>query len=436
MLEAAAEPLQARADKIKALRESFRAGGWSSEDGSDSTNIADMSGSAGPQFRQSKIDPFADLDGVRNGLVSPSQVRSRALAAVDQFAHRADVYGMNSDAAEEVTRKLEKNGKAFGLNFARQMLTTGSPEYLAAFEQYISDPGGYASRAALSLTAANGGYLVPFTLDPTIILTNNGSANPYRDNANIKTTTTNDWNGVTSAGVSAEWTGEGVEAADASPTVGNLKITPQKADAYLFGSFEILSDSDFASQLPMLLADAKDRLEETGFAVGTGTLQPWGIVPRATILSGGAGSVASGVTAPMVYALQAALPARWRGANNRPTWLANLITLNKLRNTPKFTGSTESLLQDLPDGSMRMLGKPVYESTSIVGTQVNLDKVLVYADMSQYYIVDRVGMSVVYDPIVLGANRRPTGQGAWYAFWRTGADVSTSLADRVLQLVT
>jgi HK97 family phage major capsid protein len=85
---------------------------------------------------------------------------------------------------------------------------------------------------------------------------------------------------------------------------------------------------------------------------------------------------------------------------------------------------------------MRMLGKPVYESTSIVGTQVNLDKVLVYADMSQYYIVDRVGMSVVYDPIVLGANRRPTGQGAWYAFWRTGADVSTSLADRVLQLVT
>jgi HK97 family phage major capsid protein len=186
----------------------------------------------------------------------------------------------------------------------------------------------------------------------------------------------------------------------------------------------------------MLLADAKDRLEETGFAVGTGTLQPWGIVPRATILSGGAGSVASGVTAPMVYALQAALPARWRGANNRPTWLANLITLNKLRNTPKFTGSTESLLQDLPDGSMRMLGKPVYESTSIVGTQVNLDKVLVYADMSQYYIVDRVGMSVVYDPIVLGANRRPTGQGAWYAFWRTGADVSTSLADRVLQLVT
>jgi hypothetical protein len=61
----------------------------------------------------------------------------------------------------------------------------------------------------------------------------------------------------------------------------------------------------------------------------------------------------------------------------------------------------------------------------VLGTYTTGNKVLAYADMRQYYIVDRVGMSVVYDPIVLGANRRPTGQGAWYAFWRTGADVST-----------
>lgn len=435
MLEEAAKPLQERADKIAALRESFRAGGWGTEDGSDSTNIADMSGSAGPHLRQ-RIDPFADLDGVRNGLVAPSAVRSRALAAVDQFAKRADVYGLSTDAANEVTNKLEKNGPKFGTAFARQMLTTGSPEYLAAFEQYINDPGGYASRAALSLTAANGGYLVPFTLDPTIILTNNGVANPYRDNATIKTTTTNDWNGVTSAGVSAEWTGEGVEAADASPTLGNLKVTPQKADAYLFGSYEVLSDSDFASQLPMLLADAKDRLEEAAFALGSGTLQPWGVITRGTTLAAAAGTAATGPTAASVYSLMAALPARWRGNTARNVFLANLTTINALRNVPKFTGSTESILQDMPDGSMRMLGKPVYESTTVTGTFANLAKVLAYVDMSQYYIVDRVGMSVVYDPIVLGANRRPTGQGAWYAFWRTGADISVAAADRVLTLTT
>jgi HK97 family phage major capsid protein len=137
---------------------------------------------------------------------------------------------------------------------------------------------------------------VPFTLDPTIILTNAGSANPYRQVATVKTTTTNDWNGVTSAGVSAEWTAEGIEAADASPTVGQLKITPQKADAYLFGSFEVLSDSDFAQQLPELLADAKDRIEETAFAVGTGSGQPYGIMTRGTSQNR-AGTAAAGPAA-------------------------------------------------------------------------------------------------------------------------------------------
>jgi len=435
MLEEAAKPLQARADRIQALRESYRTGGWGTEPGSDSTTIKDMSGSAGPQFR-TKIDPYADLDSVRAGLVAPSQVRGRALAAIEQFSKRSDVYGLSGDAAEEVTKKLEKSGKMFSDNFARQnILSTGSPEYIAAFEQYLSDPTGYAARAAMSLTSANGGYLVPFTLDPTIILTNNGSRNPYRDNATIKTTTTNDWNGVTSAGVSAEWTAESIEAADASPTVGQLKITPQKADAYLFGSFEVLSDSDFASQLPMLLADAKDRLEETAFAVGTGTLQPWGVITRGTTVAAASGTAATGPTAASVYTLMGSLPARWRGPNANNVFLAPLSIINILRNVPKFTGATESIVND--NGPVpTMLGVPLLESTSVSGTLANASKVLAYLDMRQYYIVDRVGMSMFYDPIVLGANRRPTGQGAWYSFWRTGADVSTTAADRVLTLTT
>ena len=267
-------------------------------------------------------------------------------------------------------------------------------------------------------------------LDPTIILTNAGSANPYRQQATVKTTTTNDWNGVTSAGVSAEWTAEGTEAADASPTVGQLKITPQKADAYLFGSFEVLSDSDFGQQLPELLADAKDRIEETAFAVGTGTGQPKGIIPAGTSQSLHSGSAAAGPNAADVYALMAALPARFRGPRANNVWIANLLTINILRNIPAFTGAFTSIVND-SGPTPSMLGKPFLESTSVVGTQANGNKVLAFADARQYYIVDRIGMSVVYDPIVLGTNRRPTGQGAWYAFWRVGADVSTATAVRV-----
>jgi HK97 family phage major capsid protein len=381
-------------------------------------------------LRRTTRSPFENLDEVRRGFANPADIRARAVGAIEEYANRSDHWALDPEAAKQATRMVEKSGPKFGTVVARQMLITGTPEYREAFTQYMEDPGGYASRAAMSLTSANGGYLVPFTLDPTIILTNNGSANPYRQYATIKTTATNDWNGVTSAGVSAEWTAEGIEAADASPTVGQLKITPQKADAYLFGSYEVLGDSDIAQQLPELLADAKDRIEETAFAVGTGSGQPYGVMTRGTTLALASGTAATGPTAASVYSLMGALPARWRGPRANNAWLANLTTINVLRNVAKFSGSTESIVND--NGPVpTLLGKPLLESTSVVGTFTTTNKVLAYGDMRQYYIVDRVGMSVVYDSIVLGANRRPTGQGAWYAFWRTGADVSTASAFRV-----
>lgn len=442
VLETEAKPLQERATRIAAMRQSIIDSPISGESGSDDGEHRETLHN-GLQILQ-RVDPFADLDSVRTGGVSPAQVRGRAEAAVEQYSKRSDVWGLSTEGAEEVVRKIHKLGTQFGTNFARQVLTTGAPEYLKAFENYLNDPTGYQGRAAMSLTAANGGYLVPFTLDPTIILTNNGSANPYRRLANVKTTTTNDWNGVTSAGVSAEWTAENVEAADASPTFGQLKIVPQKADAYLFGSYEVLGDADFAAQLPGLLADAKDRLEEAAFAVGTGTGQPNGVIPRATSVAGLTGTAASGPTAASVNALIAALPARWRGPNSRVAFASNLNAMITLRNTPKFTGSTQSLVDDgnwtSPNATLGfqtgMLGIPYFESTSIVGTYANGAKVLVLGDFSQFYIVDRVGMSVVYDPLVLGTNRRPTGSGAWYAFWRVGADVSTPTAFRALSLTT
>jgi HK97 family phage major capsid protein len=83
-----------------------------------------------------------------------------------------------------------------------------------------------------------------------------------------------------------------------------------------------------------------------------------------------------------------------------------------------------------------MLGKRFLESTSILGVFTTGSKVLAYLDGNQYYIVDRVGMSVVYDPVVLGSNRIPTGQGAWYAFWRVGADAAVATAIRVFATLT
>jgi HK97 family phage major capsid protein len=420
-------PLAERAARVEKVREAARNEN-AREAGSREMNNPEL------VTRKSTKDPFEDLGAVRTGSVPDADVRARALTAIEQYAKRNDTWGLADDGAEQATSLVDKGSNKFRTEAARHMLTTGTPEYLRTFESYITDPQGFGARAAMSLTSANGGYLVPFTLDPSIILTNAGSANPYRQVANVKQTTTNDWNGVTSAGVSAAWTAEGIEAADNSPTVGQLKITPSKATAYLFGSYEVLSDSDFASQLSGLLADAKDRLEETAFAVGTGSGQPKGVIPAGTVLSI-SGNATSGPRNSDVYSLMAALPARFRGPDARNVWLGNLAVINTLRNAPAFTGATTSIINDA--GAVpQLLGKPFYESTSIVGTYATTNKVLAYLDARQYYIVDRIGMSVVFDNLVLGTNRIPTGQNAWYAFWRVGADVSTATAARVLGLLT
>src|SRR5687767_14309201 len=108
----------------------------------------------------------------------------------------------------------------------------------------------------MSLTGANGGYLVPFTLDPTIILTNTGMVDPFRQISTVKTIATDDWNGVSSAGVTAEWLAEATEAADASPTFTQPSITVHKASAYLQASFEMSMDSGIGDDVTMLIADA------------------------------------------------------------------------------------------------------------------------------------------------------------------------------------
>jgi HK97 family phage major capsid protein len=95
-----------------------------------------------------------------------------------------------------------------------------------------------------------------------------------------------------------------------------------------------------------------------------------------------------------------------------------------------FSGSTTSIVND--NGPVpTLLGKPLLESTSVVGTFTTGSKVLAYGDMRQFYIVDRVGMSVVYDPIVLGVEPQSDGARCLVRFWRTGSDVSTAGAFRV-----
>lgn len=364
-------------------------------------------------------------------------VVSRALKAVEEAPRAAYSSTAQHDLARERMTELLELDNIHAPLIARHMLLTGSDEYRKAFKEYVQSVGISSNdvlRTAMSLTAANGGVLVPFYLDPTIILTNAGISGPIRSISTTKTIATFKWEGVTSAGVTANWTAEGTETADATPTYVQPTITPKHADAWVFGSYEVFQDSGFASELGRLLADAKVRLEEAAFATAnTGATIPRGVVAGVAAVT--ASIVTSATTGAFVvgdvYNTSDAVNPR---QENNLSWIANKKIFSKIRqfDTSGGGGFWTNLGAGQPP---ELLGASAYRCSSMTSVVGNGNNILLVGDFSQYYIVDRIGMSVIYDPLIRSTgNNRPTGQAGWFAFWRVGADVVNADAFRLLQL--
>lgn len=107
-------------------------------------------------------NPYEDLGAVRSHLVRTPELRGRAFDAIEGEVKRGN---LASEFAETATRMVQDNPGTLGRGVAEHILTTGSEEYQDVFRAYMEDPQGNAQRAALSLTLANGGYLLPFVLD-------------------------------------------------------------------------------------------------------------------------------------------------------------------------------------------------------------------------------------------------------------------------------
>ena len=198
----------------------------------------------------------------------------------------------------------------------------------------------------------------------------------------------------------------------------------------MYGSYEVLEDTDFGQQLPRLLADAKDRLEEAAFATNSTAGIPTGIVPAATTV------VTTGTTTVIaladVYAVQAALPPRFRNAPGA-AWVANVAIINKIRQLDTAGGA--SFWTNLGKGQPEtLLGAPIYESTTMTSSVSSGSLEAIIGDFGQYIIVDRVGVSMIYDPLVQGTGGiLPSGQAGWFMFWRVGANLTTVNGFRVMK---
>lgn len=393
-------------------------GAYSSGDGYDSDPILNPDSVQERRFR----NPW-DLSEVRTFDRSKEQVgeelRARAFSAIEKMQ------GANDKIRAAATDIIERfDGKESPLS--KMVLATSSPEYLRAWSKLAIGRGNLLSpeeqravERAMSLTDSAGGYLVPFQLDPTVIITANGSSNDIRQTARQVVATGDVWNGVSAGEVTWSFQAEATEANDGSPTFAGPAIPNYKADGFVPISIEALQDeANVTSDVAMLLAFGRDDLEAQKLISGSGTGEPTGIV---TALTGTSSELTQG-TASMpltsVYGLDNALPKRYR---RRASWLAQRTIYNVIRqfDTAGGAGLWVQLPDDVPP---KLVGRSAYEAEAMVGTITTGSRNLIYGDFSNYVITDRIGMMVEFIPHLVGANRRPTGQRGWYAYYRVGAD--------------
>jgi len=382
-----------------------------------------------------------DLSEVRTYGKDPAavnqEITARAIAAIEKMS------GANDKIREAGTNIVEQfdDSKA---RIARTVLATSSPEYLRAWSKLARGKGHLvtpeeqaAVSRAMSLTDSTGGYLVPFQLDPTVIITANGSLNQIRQIARSVVATGDVWNGVSAGQVNWSWDAEAAEVSDDTPTFAQPTITVHKAAGFVPISIEALEDeANVTQEVARLLAFGKDTLEAAAFISGTGSGQPFGVVTAlngtASNVTGPGAAASAAFTADSVYALDNALPARYRGNSS---WLAHRVYYNKIRAFGTSGGSDmwERIGADRPG---LLLGRPAYEAENMQSaTPAQGHDVLIYGDFQNYVIADRVGMTVEFIPHLFGStNRFPTGQRGWYAYYRVGADSVNDGAFRMLQL--
>lgn len=385
----------------------------------------------GPQH-VSRDDPF-DLDSLRvSALADPQdvaeQIRGRARTAIEHMPDVAD------EGRERMTRLIERNDPQG--NLARRVVQCGSPAYERAFASYLAGkPLDNDESRALSVgTDSEGGFAVPVFLDPTLILTSDGSVNPIRQIARVETITTKEWQGVTTGAISASYASEAAESSDDAPTLSRGgPITPQRAHVFIPFSYEAEQDwNAMRAEMAMLIQESKDDLEATQFVTGDGTApNPQGVVTGLSATETVSTATAGTFAAEDVYAVDNNLPSRFRA---RARWIFSKEVGNDVRQFASSDG--HDLWERIGNGMPpQVLGYPRHEASAMSSDSTTTgNNIMLLGDFRHYIVVDRVGMSVELVPHVFGTNQRPTGQRGIYAFWRNSADVVAQNAFRRLQV--
>jgi HK97 family phage major capsid protein len=367
---------------------------------------------------------------------------------VDEVAERDEKH-IEKVLRRHLTRQSDAPewNQAATRGWGHQLLMRSLPEYTSAFNKVMrSGPMAAVTlspeeRAAIAVgTSTSGGFLVPLYLDPTIMLSSDGSANVVRQIARIVTLDPgqgNTWKGIVSPGMTASTDAEYAEVSDDSPSFTEPEVPLFTNRTFAKATYQAVEDiPDLAGELLMMFADSRDVLEGDKHCNGAGTTEATGIV---TALDANTNVEVTSTTAATIgvvdiNGLLRAVPQRFR---RNAQWLMNDVWADGIFALGTAVGSsyTGTLAEAL---SPTLKGKPWHTSDDMPATVTTTvaDNEIVVGDWSKFVIVDRpAGMAVEFIQNLTSQTTggMPTGERGWVCWWRNGSDSVLDVAFRMLQ---
>jgi HK97 family phage major capsid protein len=385
-------------------------------------------------------DPAGDTRRLTN-----PEARDKALRVLDS----RDAGDLSDAQKTQVDKMLRRDTV-----MARRILVTENEDYRSAWMKMVTDvhpvltpeenravQAWYEFRALGDWTTTAGGFGIPVFIDPSIILTAQESGNPFLSIAKQVTVNTNQWKGVSSAGVTWAFQTEAATTTDNSPVLAQPTVLVHMARGFIPYSIEVGMDyPGFASEMGTLLAQGYDELLVQKFTVGSGTNEPKGILTAISAVSGDRVKVTTGGTigAPDPYLVWKALPQKYR---RNASWLMSVGVNNAIRQIGAanvFHGYTVNLPEGWAD---QLFNRPVYESAYMPDTTTwttTAEGQAIVGDFSNFVVARNGGMSVelvpqLFQQVTAGSGpATPTGQRGWFAYARIGSDSSNTAGFRLL----
>jgi len=398
------------------------------------------------QAEEIKATKYAEIKGVpeftrqrdeiANADIRRLDVRVARDAALRILESRDNAYGLAPRQVDQVEKHIRRND-----DVARRTLVTENDDYKRAFTKFMSEGNQaaaflddderqamkryYEYRAASEGTTTAGGFAVPVLIDPSIILTDQETDNPFLQPgfARVIDVNTNVWKGISSAGMSWSFDAEAAEVSDDMTTLAQPSVTVYTARGFIPYSLEIGQDwPGFESEMARLLAVGYDELLVDKFTRGSGSAEPYGI--RTYLETTSAAQVTSTTDGAFgqedVYGTWAALGQKYR---RRASWLMSVDMMNRVRQLGTST-NFHAYSVNITAGELPLLfNRPVYESpympsfSSTTGAATRL----IVGDFSNYVIARRAGMTVELVPhLTSTGNNLPQGRRGWFAWARIG----------------